>query len=157
VTDQWRLVEGGVAALLLVVVWALAVRVVKKRDGKRILQQQFAAPVEPGGPFTVCKLLFPPEEGFTPCVVRATQTGWYMFSPEELRARRRGILQYSGIRYLAKPVFIPWNLLEYRYAKFPLRGWWLRFDVPSANATFFVRHRVALELLRAAGRPLPSA
>jgi hypothetical protein len=50
--------------------------------------------------------------------------------------------------------FRPWSQLEYRQARFPARGW-LRFDIRGSKATFFMRRSVGLELLRAAGQPLP--
>jgi hypothetical protein len=60
----------------------------------------------------------------------------------------------TGPSYLTKPVLIPWSALEYGLAKFPLWGW-VRFDVASAKVTFFVRRKVAAELLQTAGQPLP--
>lgn len=59
-----------------------------------------------------------------------------------------------GPSYLTKPVLILWAALQYGPAKFPLWGW-VRFDVASARVTFFVRRKVATELLQTAGQPLP--
>ncbi|HYM03143.1 MAG TPA: hypothetical protein VET85_09370, partial [Stellaceae bacterium] len=94
---------------------------------------------------------FPIGEATTPCQVRATRAGWYMVSPAEALAKRHWI---SGVPLLEQPVLIPWAQLEYRRAKFPLFRW-LRFDIPTAKVTFFVRTSVALNLLREADRPLP--
>jgi hypothetical protein len=44
------------------------------------------------------------------------------------------------------PVFITWNSIQIRDARFPLQGY-LRFDVPSNKATFFVPRETGRLLL----------
>jgi hypothetical protein len=129
----------------------LALRALARRSSRHVLQTQFATAIEPDGPLAECKIRFPIEEADTPCLVRAMPAGWYMASSAELVAKLHWT---SGVPYLKQPVLIPWGLLEYRLAKFPLRRW-LRFDIPSAKVTFFVRRSVATAVLREAGRPLP--
>jgi hypothetical protein len=140
-------------AIALALVTGVLMWIGVKRSARRILQQQFTTDIDPGGPLVECEIRFVADEASTPCGVRLTPAGWYMCRPPSAVARRYSI---SGVPYLKRPVLIPWTLLEYHYGRFPLRGW-LRFDVPSAKATFFIRQRVAMDLLRDAGRPLPSA
>jgi hypothetical protein len=139
------------AALVLALVTAFLIWFGVKRSARRILEQQFSTDIDPAGPLVECQVRFVPDEASTPCGVRSTPDGWYMCRPPSAIARRYSI---SGVPFLKRPMLIPWPLLEYHYARFPLHRW-LRFDVPSAKATFFVRQNVAMDLLRDAGRPPP--
>jgi hypothetical protein len=61
----------------------------------------------------------------------------------------------TGINPLLEPpVLIPRDVLQYGPARFPLRGWWLRFDVSAGNAkaAFVVRKNVAMALPSGAGK-----
>ena len=148
----YPIAKTALAAAVLAAVWFLAMRTSTRRDTRRILQEKFATAIEPDGTLTACKIRFPIEEAATPCLVRATRAGWYMVSPAEALAKRPWS---SGVPLLEEPVLIPWTQLEYRRTRFPfLRS--LRFDIPSAGVTFFVRKSVALALLREADRPLPT-
>jgi hypothetical protein len=140
------------AVIVVVLVWVGLVMALAPRQGRHNLQQHFPATVEPAGPFVQSNVLFVPDESHTPCIVKATPAGLYLASPEKAFARR--IWGVTGPSYLTKPVLIPWSALEYGLAKFPLWGW-VRFDVASAKVTFFVRRKVAAELLQTAGQPLP--
>jgi hypothetical protein len=139
------------AALALALVTALLMWIGIKRSARRILDQQFGTDIDIDAPLVECQVRFVPDEASTPCGVRAAPAGWYMCRPPSAATKRYSI---SGVPFLKRPVLIPWTLLEYHYARFPLHGW-LRFDVPSAKATFFVRKNVAMDLLRDAGRPPP--
>jgi hypothetical protein len=142
-----------VAIIVLVLVWLWSVKVLIPIQSRRNLQQQFGAAIEPAGPFVECNVRFVPDEAHCPCIAKATPAGLYLVSPKEALAGR-GWITGPPLVYLTEPVLIPWSALEYQPAKFPLWGR-IRFDVPSAKATFFVRRKPATELLRDAGRPLP--
>lgn len=138
----------AVTAVIAIVAYAAS------RDPKRILLRDFAAVIEPEGEKTACEIRFPTEDAATPCAVQATPAGWYMVTPQPVLAKYGGWL--SAVPLLPRPVFIPWSALHYRRASFPLANW-LKFEIRSAQVTFFVRRSVALELLRNAGRPPPEA
>jgi hypothetical protein len=123
-----------------------------KLNARWILEKRFPATTDPGGPYTECEIRFPTADVPTPCMVRVTPEGWYMFTPQEMRATWRWV---NNVPFLRKPVFIPWASLECSEAKFPMRDW-LRFDVKQTRAIFFVRKNVGLPLLEAAQRPLPA-
>lgn len=146
---------GVVAPLIVIVVvlmWVGLVMALAPRQSRHNLQRQFATTLDPGGPFVKCNVLFVPDEFRTPCIAKATPAGLYLASPEKALARR--LWGVMGPSYLTKPVLIPWSALEYGQAKLPLWGW-VRFDVASAKVTFFVRRKMATELLQTAGQPLP--
>jgi hypothetical protein len=141
------------AAALMIIVTSALIWFSARRDGRLILQKQFAATVDPGGPYTACEIRFPMAEVSTPCMAQVTAEGLYLFSPEELRATWSLV---NNVPFLSKAVFIPWTLLTYGPAKFPM-GKWVRFDVTSAKTLFFMRREAALSLLQAAGKSLPLA
>ncbi len=138
---------------VLVLVWLWTGKVLVPIQSRRNLQQQFSASIEPAGPFVECNVRFIPDEAHCPCIAKATPAGLYLVSPKEALAER-GWITGPQLVYLTEPVLIPWSALEYQPAKFPLWGR-IRFDVPSAKATFFVRRKAAAELLSQAGQPLP--
>jgi hypothetical protein len=142
------------AVIVLILVWFGLARVHGPRLSRHNLEQQFRATIELESPFVECNVRFVPDESHTPCIAKATPAGLYLVSPEEALAKR--VWGSAGVEpsYLTEPVLIPWSVLEYGPAKFPLWGW-IRFDVHSANATFFIRRKAATELLRQGGQPLP--
>ena len=140
------------AIVALVLVWAGCVWILRPLQSRRNLQRQFRAAIEPDGPFVQCKVRFAPDEGSTPCIAKATRAGLYMVSPKETLAKRSW-LSYS-VYYLTEPVLIPWSVLKYRRSIYPLWGG-IKFDVPSAKATFYIRRKLAIELLRQGGQPIP--
>jgi hypothetical protein len=144
---------SSTAAVLVIIVSAVLIGINAKRDARALLQKQFAVTSDPGGPYTECKIRFPLAEMSTPCMARVTAEGLYLFTPEELRARWSWV---NNVPFLNKAVFIPWASLNYGPAKFPM-GNWIRFDLASTKALFFMQRDVALSLLQAAGRPLPLA
>ena len=121
-----------------------------KRNDRLILLRQFSTGTEPGESAVECDVRFPTEDTSTPCVAWVTPEGWYMYSTAEIRSRWSG--RSKGVPYLTQPVFIPWTLLQYQPAKFPMRSW-LRFQVLSAKVNFFVKREVAEALLQQAGKP----
>lgn len=139
---------GSVAILIVI---AAAFWLGARWNARWILERQFAAATDPGGPYTECEIRFPTADVPTPCMVRVTREGWYMFTPPEMRAQWRWV---NNVPFLRKAVFIPWASLAYSQAKFPMRDW-LRFDVKQTRAVFFIRKNVGLPLLEAAGRSLP--
>jgi hypothetical protein len=141
------------AAVLVIIVTAVLIGINVKRDARALLQKQFAATFDPGGPYTECKIRFPLAEVSTPCMARVTAEGLYLFTSAELRATWSWM---NNVPFLNKAVFIPWASLAYSPAKFPMRKW-IRFDVTSTKAMFFMPREVALNLLRAAGRSVPLA
>jgi hypothetical protein len=144
-----------IPVVVLVAVWLFCIRIGARRYARGILLDQFASPVEPDGPLTRCTILLAGDEAATLALVRAMKAGWYMVSPDDAIVRKSWNWDYLLLEH---PVLIPWAVLKYGPARFPLRGWWLRFEASAgnANATFFVRKNVALELLSGAGRALPS-
>jgi hypothetical protein len=139
------------AVAVIIIITAALIWLNAKRDGLSILQKQFAARSDPGGPYTECEVRFPTAEVSTPCLARTTAEGWYMFSPQEKIASWRLL---NNVRFLRTPVFISWSQLVYGPAKFPMQNW-VRFDVSSTKAIFFVRRDVAVTLLQAVGKSLP--
>jgi hypothetical protein len=53
--------------------------------------------------------------------------------------------------FLHTPIFIPWSLLDYNSAKFPMTKW-MRFDIRTAKVLFFVPREIAMAQLRQIGR-----
>jgi hypothetical protein len=121
------------------------------RNGRRIVERQFKATQDPGGPYTECDVRFVLDDLPTPCTVRTTREGWYMVTPAWMRKQPNW---NNNLAILRQPVFIPWAALDYYPAKFPLRDW-TRFDVKGTRAIFFVRNDVALSLLQAGSMPPP--
>lgn len=140
---------GGAAILIIM---AAAFWLGARWNARWILERQFPAASDPGGPYTECEIRFPAADVPAPCMVRVTREGWYMFTPSEMRARWRWV---NNVPFLSKAVFIPWTSLACSEAKFPMRDW-LRFDVKQTRAIFFIRKNVGLPLLEEAGRPLPA-
>jgi hypothetical protein len=145
---------ASIAVVASFLMWAGLIWFLKPRFSRGNLQSQFAAPIEPAGPFIECNIRFVPDEMHTRCIALATPAGLYMSSPPQALAEPSSIFR-SYDSNLIEPVLIPWSVIEYGPAKFPLWGS-TRFDVPSANVTFFVRRKAATELLRQACQPLPS-
>jgi hypothetical protein len=140
-----------IAVVLMMLVVAAIMWWGGKYNGRAILQRQFKATFDPGGPYTECDVRFVTDDMPAPCVVRATREGWYMVTPESMRKRPNWS---NNVALLKRPVFIPWESLDYYRAKFPM-GDWIRFDVKRTRATFFVRRDVTMPLLQAGGRPPP--
>ena len=141
-----------VAFIVLLLVWLWCGKILIPLQSRQNLQEQFGAAIELAGPFVECNIRFVPDEAHCPCIAKATPAGLYLVSPKEALAER-GWITGPQLVYLTEPVLIPWSALEYQPAKFPLWGR-IRFDVPSAKATFFVRRKAATELLSQAGQPL---
>jgi hypothetical protein len=120
------------------------------RNDLRRLTRDFARLDRFDGALERCLVRFPLDETSTDCALGADSTGLYMSSPiEALEKNRRWSFRYHMIRI---PVFIPWNCVRIHAAKWPMRGY-LRFDVPSNKATFFVP-RETCSLLLANGGPV---
>jgi hypothetical protein len=124
----------------------------RARDTRAILQSRFRTSQAPDGPLTECEVRFPLAESSTPCVAHASEAGLYLFSSKEQVAKWRW---NNNVPFLREQVLIPWSELHYYHARVPMQSW-LRFDIRNTKATFFFRESVALELLRAAGQPLPA-
>lgn len=132
-------------AVVAIIGWAA------KYNGRRILQRQFKASFDPGGPYTECDVRFVLDDLPTPCMVRASREGWYMFTSDSVR---KGWRWNNNTAFLSQPVFVPWASLDYYGAKFPMSDW-TRFDVKGTKATFFVRSDVTMSLLQLGGMPPP--
>src|SRR5580698_4041952 len=107
----------------------------RHRNDLRRLTRDFALQGPFDGALERCLVRFPVDETSTDCVLGANSQGLYMSSPiEALEKNTRWSFRYHVIR---TPIFIPWNRMQIRDAKFPMRKY-LRVDVPSVKATFFV-------------------
>jgi hypothetical protein len=133
----------AMAAFAACLMWINAVR-----DTHAVLVRLFTAREAPEGALIDCELRFPLYDAATACRAHAGATGLYMAGVPGVGARR-GWFAHCGD--LDRPVFIPWWRLEYRRARFPMRGW-VRFDILNTKSSFFLRDTMALELLRANGR-----
>ncbi len=96
-----------------------------------------------------CIVRFPLDEASTDCLLGANSDGLYMSSSiDALKKSRRWSFRYYVIR---KPIFIPWDCMQIGDAKFPMRGY-LRFNVSSNRATFFIPRETGRRLLTNVGR-----
>jgi hypothetical protein len=110
-----------------------------KRNGRVLLQRDFAAGDEPPVSLIPCDVRFPLDESASHCLVSATAAGWYMGSPADAGTGWR----WTSTRfYLKQPVLIPWARLKYGPARFPATNWY-RFDVTGTSIVFFVRKGAA--------------
>jgi hypothetical protein len=96
-----------------------------------------------------CIIRFPLDEASTDTVLGSNSEGLYMSSSiEALKKSRQWSLRYYAIK---TRIFIPWDRIRISDAKFPLRRY-LRFNVPSNKATFFVPRETGRRLAKNAGR-----
>ena len=148
-TTLWPLLKGAIPVVVLVALWLRFIKVTAPRYARRVLLDRFATDAAPDGPLTKCSVLLAGEEASTPALACATNAGWYMVSPDDAIARKSWTWNYPLLEH---PVLIPWDVLKIGPAKFPFTWSWMRFDLPSAKATFFVQKQVAAQMLREAGR-----
>jgi|SRR5580704_11937330 hypothetical protein len=105
------------------------------RNDLRRLTRDYACKAPFEGALEHCIVRFPLDEMSTDCMLGANKDGLYMSSSADAREEnRRWSFRYYVIR---TPILIPWNCLQIRDAKFPMRGH-LRFSVPANKATFFI-------------------
>ncbi|MBE1160804.1 hypothetical protein [Dyella acidiphila] len=140
----------AVVAILMLAVATIMWRA-SKYSARGILQRQFKATFDPGGPYIECGVRFVLDDMPAPCAVRTTREGWYMVTPD---AMRKWPNWSNNVAFLKQAVFIPWASLDYYRAKSPMSNW-VRFDVKGTKATFFVKWDDALSLLQSGGMPLP--
>jgi hypothetical protein len=114
------------------------------RNDLRRLTRDYACKEPFDGAMKHCIVRFPLDERSTDCMLGANGDGLYMSSSvDALEKNRRWSFRYYVIR---TPIFIPWNCLQIRDAKFPMAGH-LRFSVPSNKAIFFIPRQVGRLLL----------
>jgi hypothetical protein len=100
------------------------------------------------GALEPCIVRFPMGETGTDCMLGANREGLYISSsPDAVKKSSAWSHRYYAVK---TPVFIPWSRLQIRDARFPMRGY-LRFRVPSIQATFFVPGDTGNLLLKNAG------
>lgn len=122
------------------------------RNDLRRLTRDFARGDAYEGPLERCLMRFPLDEAYTDCVLGADVGGLHISSSADaLEKSRRWSFRHHAIK---TPLFIPWRCLEIADAKFPMRSY-LRFSVPTAEATFFVPRDTGRRLL--AMRPSDAA
>jgi hypothetical protein len=121
------------------------------RNDLRRLTRDFASQLPFDGALEECLVRFSLDDASTDCVLGANNEGLYMSSSTAaLENNRRWSFRYYVLR---TPLFIPWNRLDIRDARFPLRGH-LRFTVPSNKAIFFVPREIGQRLLKEVGRSM---
>jgi hypothetical protein len=121
------------------------------RNDLRRLTRDYACKNPFDGPLEGCIIRFPLDEASTDAVLGSNSEGLYMSSTiEALNKNKRWSWRFYVI---GTPIFIPWDCIQIQDAKFPMRRY-LRFDVPSNKATFFVPREAGRQLLKNAGRPL---
>ncbi len=140
-------------AILVVLATVGLIWLSRARNARAILQARFRTSHAPVSPLIPCDVRFPLDELSTPCVAHASPAGLYLVTPPDQIAKWHW---GRNTPFLKQPVLIPWTQLHYYPAKFPMRNW-LRLDIRSTQATFFIRENVAVELLRAAGQPVPAS
>jgi len=124
------------------------------RNDLRRLTRDFSSKYPFDGALEGCIIRFPLDEASTDSVLGSNSEGLYMSSTiDALNKSKRWSWRYYAIR---TPIFIPWDCIEIHDAKFPMRRY-LRFNVPSNKATFFVPRETGRQLLKNAGRPLNPA
>ena len=121
------------------------------RNDLRRLTRDYACKQPFDGTLQHCIVRFPVDEMGTDCMLGANLDGLYMSSSiDALEKNRRWSFRYYVIR---TPIFIPWHCIQIRDAKFPMLKY-LRFNVPSNKATFFVPRETGRRLLNTAGRSM---
>jgi hypothetical protein len=119
------------------------------RNDLRRLTRDYACKKPFDGDLEGCLIRFSLDEASTDTVLGSNSEGLYMSSSmDALQKNKRWSFQYYVIR---TPIFIPWDCIEVRDAKFPMLRY-VRFSVPSINATFFVPRETGRQLLKKAGR-----
>ena len=97
------------------------------------------------------------------CAIGANSDGLYIASA--ITAFKRlpwwtGGYMWGGVYMVRRPLFIPWDSLQYSESKPPMRGY-IRFDVPSLRigrsaVCFFIRREIGVQLLSGVGRQVSS-
>ena len=119
------------------------------RNDLRRLTRDYSCKAPFDGDLESCIIRFPLDESSTDTMLGADSDGLFMSSSiDALKQNRRWSYRYHVIR---TPIFIPWNRIQIRDAKFPMLKY-LRFNVPSNKATFFVPREAGRRLLNTAGR-----
>jgi hypothetical protein len=114
------------------------------RNDLRRLTRDYASKYPFHGALESCIIRFPLDEASTDSVLGSNSEGLYMSSSiDALNKNKRWSWRYYVIR---TPIFIPWDCIEIHDAKFPMRRY-LRFNVPSNKATFFVPRETGRQLL----------
>jgi hypothetical protein len=121
------------------------------RNDLRRLIRDYACKEPFHGALEACIIRFPLDEEGTDAVLGANGEGLYLSSSADaLDRNRRWAFRYYAIR---TPIFIPWGSIRIHDARFPMRKY-LRFNVRSSGATFFVPREAGRRLLGNAGRTL---
>jgi len=121
------------------------------RNDLRRLTRDYACTVSFNGDLESCIIRFPLDEASTDTMLGANSEGLFMTSSSDaLKKNRHWSFRYHAIRI---PIFIPWQCVQIRDAKFPMLKY-LRFNVASNKATFFVPREAGRRLLKAAGRSM---
>jgi hypothetical protein len=119
------------------------------RNDLRRLTRDYASKVPFDGALEGCIMRFPLDEASTDAVLGSNSEGLYMSSSIEAMKKSR---RWSGRYYVIRtPLFIPWGHIRISDAKFPMRSY-LRFNVPSNKANFFVPRETGRQLVENAGR-----
>jgi len=122
------------------------------RNDLRRLTRDYACKAPFDGRLESCLIRFSLDEASTDTELGVNGEGLFMSSSSDALIRnKRWSFRYHVIR---TPLFIPWHCLQVRDAKFPMRRY-LRFDVPSNQATFFIPRETGARLLKSAGLPGP--
>jgi hypothetical protein len=121
------------------------------RNDLRRLTRDYACNVPFDGELESCIIRFPLDDASTETVLGANSEGLFMSSSiDAVKKNRRWSFRYYVI---TTPIFIPWHCIEIRDAKFPMRRY-LRFNVHSNKATFFVPRETGRQLLKNASRAI---
>lgn len=121
------------------------------RNDLRRLTRDYSCKAPFDGELESCVIRFPLDEAGTDTVLGANSEGLFMSSSiDALKRNRRWSFRYYVI---GTPIFIPWHCIQIRDAKFPMLKY-LRFNVPSNKATFFVPRETGRRLLNTAGRSM---
>ncbi len=122
------------------------------RNDLRRLTRDYRCKAPFDGDLVSCIIRFPLDEASTETVLGASSEGLFMSSSiDALKRNKRWSYRYYVIR---TPIFIPWHCIRIRDARFPMLRY-LRFNVPSNKATFFVPRATGCQLLKNAGRAIP--
>jgi len=126
----------------------------RKFDTKRLMSRDFPGNDAFAGRLYCCRI-YAGGEASTLTDAGADARGIHLLPPKQLpRGTHNFFWNSSGLYFLKKPVFIPWDSLVYRHSRLPFQKQ-IVFKTPSNGAAFLMPRETAMRLFADASREFP--